>query len=163
LSHGAGTSGQDEYTQSGTGGRRSLRSVRSGLKVGDRIVGVGQGENSHRLKVMGSHDDTVSPDTGPRILRLRLMCCLRKRVLTANTSLFHLFGKDHLDKQAPEINFFKKGLKGRAVATRAYRRVTLPGFYLDFALPAKGRKQFQNVRHGMYPTCLKNYNKSQSR
>lgn len=114
------------------------------LKVGDRIVGVGQGENDVPTDVTGWRiDDTVALIRGAEDSVVLL------DVLPAGTGpdgehkLVTLVRKKvSLDKQAAKKSVIE--VRGGNEAKRI-GVITLPGFYLDFAARQKGDKDYRSA------------------
>ena len=135
---------KDEYTvirELVPGGPAALSNQ---LKVGDRIVGVGQGQNSPIVEVMGWRvDDTVAlirgatdsvvvldilpADAGPDGKR-KLVSMIRKKI--------------SLEQQAAKKSIIevKDG-----PATRRIGVISLPTFYQDFSARQKGDKDFRSA------------------
>jgi carboxyl-terminal processing protease len=135
---------KDEYTtirELVAGGPAALSGK---LKVGDRIVGVGQGENNPPTEVMGWRiDDTVALIRGSENTVVRLDVLPAEAGPDGKHKLISLVRKKiSLDKQAAKkaIIEVKDGNTTRRIGV-----ITLPGFYLDFAALQKGDKNFKSA------------------
>jgi carboxyl-terminal processing protease len=135
---------QDEYTtikELVAGGPAALSGK---LKVGDRIVGVGQGENSSTTDVMGWRiDDTVALIRGAEDSVVLLDVLPAEAGPDGKHKLISLVRKKvSLDKQAAKKSIFevKDGNTTRHIGV-----ISLPGFYQDFAARQKGDKDFKSA------------------
>lgn len=135
---------KDEYTtirELVPGGPAALSGK---LKVGDRIVGVGQGENSRPTDVLGWRiDDTVALIRGAENTTVVLDILPAEAGPDGKHKLISLVRKKiSLEKQAAKKSIIevKDGN-----ATRRIGVITLPGFYLDFAALQKGDKNFRSA------------------
>ncbi|MFZ2541448.1 MAG: carboxy terminal-processing peptidase, partial [Gallionella sp.] len=112
------------------------------LKAGDRIVGVGQGENSPVIDVMGWRiDDTVDLIRGDEDTVVLL------DVLPAEADDKHKLvslvrKKISLDKQAAKKSIIE--VKDKR-ATRHIGVISLPSFYQDFAARNQGDEDFKSA------------------
>lgn len=113
------------------------------LKVGDRIVGVGQG-NSPITEVQGQRlDDTVALIRGAEDTVVRLDILPAEATPDGKHKLITLIRKKiTLDKQAAKKSILDVTDGG---ATRHIGVITLPGFYLDFAARQRGDKNFKSA------------------
>lgn len=134
---------KDEYTtirELVAGGPAALSGK---LKVGDRIVGVGQG-SSALVDVMGWRiDDTVSLIRGSENTSVRLDVLPAEAGPDGKHRIITLVRKKiSLDKQAAKKSVIevKEGNTTRHIGV-----ITLPGFYLDFAARQKGEKDFRSA------------------
>ncbi len=135
---------KDEYTtirELVAGGPAALSGK---LKVGDRIVGVGQGETSVPVDVMGWRlDDTVALIRGAEDTTVRLDVLPAEAGPDGKHKLIALARKKiSLDKQAAKKTIIEVSDGG---VTRHIGVITLPGFYLDFAARQKGDKNFKSA------------------
>ncbi len=135
---------KDEYTtirELVAGGPAALSGK---LKVGDRIVGVGQGENNPIADVMGMRlDDTVSLIRGAEDTTVRLDVLPAEAGADGNRKIISLIRKKiSLDKQAAQKSVIE--VKDGSV-TRRIGVITLPGFYLDFAARQMGDKDYKSA------------------
>jgi carboxyl-terminal processing protease len=135
---------KDEYTtirELVAGGPAALSGK---LKAGDRIVGVGQGENSHPTEVLGWRiDDTVALIRGAENTTVVLDVLPAEAGPDGKHKLISLVRKKiSLEKQAAKKAIIE--VKDGA-ATRRIGVITLPGFYLDFAALQKGDKNFKSA------------------
>ncbi|MBI3221500.1 MAG: carboxy terminal-processing peptidase [Nitrosomonadales bacterium] len=135
---------RDEYTtitELVAGGPAALSGK---LKPGDRIVGVGQGENSPIVDVMGWRiDDTVALIRGNEDTVVVLDVLPVEAGADGKHKLISLVRKKiSLDNQAAKKSIIevKEGH-----ATRRIGVISLPGFYLDFAARQKGDKDFKSA------------------
>lgn len=114
------------------------------LKVGDCIVGVGQGENSPTTDVMGWRiDDTVALIRGAEDSVVRLDVLPAEAGPDGKHKLISLVRKKiSLDKQAAKRSIIevKDGSTTRHIGV-----ITLPGFYQDFAARRNGAKDFKSA------------------
>jgi len=114
------------------------------LKVGDRIVGVGQGENSTPVDVTGWRlDDTVAKIRGAEDSVVVLDILPAEASLDGKHKLIPLVRKKiSLDKQAAKKSIIevKDGSTTRHIGV-----ITLPGFYQDFAARQRGDKDFKSA------------------
>ena len=135
---------KDEYTtirELVAGGPAALSGQ---LKVGDRIVGVGQGENAVPIDVLGWRiDDTVALIRGSENTVVRLDVLPAEAGPDGKHKLISLVRKKiSLDKQAAKKTIIEFPDGG---TTRRIGVITLPGFYLDFAALQKGDKNFRSA------------------
>lgn len=135
---------KDEYTtirELVAGGPAALSGK---LKVGDRIVGVGQGGASVPVDVMGWRlDDTVALIRGTENTSVRLDVLPAQAGPDGKHNLISLVRKKiSLDKQAAKKTIIEVKDGG---ATRHIGVITLPGFYLDFAARQRGDKNFKSA------------------
>ncbi len=135
---------KDEYTtirELVAGGPAALSGK---LKVGDRIVGVGQGGASIPVDVMGWRlDDTVALIRGTENTAVRLDVLPAQAGPDGKHNLISLVRKKiSLDKQAAQKTIIEVKDGG---ATRHIGVITLPGFYLDFAARQRGDKNFKSA------------------
>ena len=135
---------KDEYT--------TIRELMAGspaansgqVKVGDRIVAVGQGENGPLIDVMGWRlDDTV------RLIRGETDTVVLLDILPADAGVaekHHLVPlvrkKITLDEQAAKKSVIPVTENG---VTRQIGVITLPSFYLDFEAKQKGNSNFKSA------------------
>ncbi len=141
---GAELYGKDEYT--------TIKALLAGgpavlsgkLKAGDRIVGVGQGENGPIVDVMGWRiDDTVALIRGAEDTVVRLDVLPVEAGADDKHKLISLVRKKiTLDKQAAKKSIIevKDGSVMRHIGV-----ITLPEFYQDFAAHQKGDKDFKSA------------------
>ncbi len=135
---------KDEYTtirELVAGGPAALSGK---LNVGDRIVGVGQGEVSPAIDVMGWRiEDTVDLIRGAEDSVVRLDVLPTEAGPDGKHKLISLVRKKiSLDKQAAKKSIIEVK-DGRA--TRRIGVISLPGFYQDFAAHQKGDKDFRSA------------------
>jgi len=135
---------KDEYTtirELVAGGPAALSGK---LKVGDRIVGVGQGENSSPTDVMGWRiDDTVALIRGAEDSVVLLDVLPVEAGPDGKHQIVKLVRKKiSLDKQAAKKSIIE--VKEGAV-TRRIGVIALPGFYQDFVARQKGDKEFKSA------------------
>ncbi len=135
---------KDEYTtirELVAGGPAALSGK---LKVGDRIVGVGQGANSSPVEVMGWRiDDTVALIRGAEDSVVLLDILPAEAGPDGKHKLVALVRKKiSLEKQAAKKSVIE--VKDGS-ATRHIGVITLPGFYQDFAAHQKGDKDFRSA------------------
>ena len=114
------------------------------LKAGDRIVGVGQGENGPMTEVMGWRiDDTVALIRGAENSVVQLDVLPAEAGLDGEHKIISLVRKKiSLDKQAAKKSIIEVKDGG---ATRHIGVISLPGFYQDFAARQKGDKDFKSA------------------
>jgi carboxyl-terminal processing protease len=135
---------KDEYTtirELVPGGPAALSGK---LKIGDRIVGVGQGVNLPVTDVVGQRlDETVALIRGAENTTVRLDILPAEADLDGKHKLISLVRKKiSLDKQAAKksiINVKEGGI------TRHIGVITLPGFYQDFAARERGDKNYKSA------------------
>lgn len=135
---------KDEYTtirELVAGGPAALSGK---LNVGDRIVGVGQAENSPTIDVTGWRiDDTVALIRGTEDSVVRLDVLPTEAGPDGKHKLISLVRKKiSLDKQAAKKSIIEVKDGG---ATRHIGVISLPGFYQDFAAHQKGDKDFKSA------------------
>ena len=135
---------KDEYTtirELVAGGPAALSGK---LKVGDRIVGVGQGENTPTTDVMGWRiDDTVALIRGTENTTVRLDVLPAEAGPDGKHQLISLVRKKiSLDKQAAKKTIIE--VKDGS-ATRHIGVISLPGFYQDFSARQKGDKDYKSA------------------
>lgn len=114
------------------------------LKAGDRIVGVGQGENGPITEIMGWRiDDAVALIRGTEDSVVRLDVLPAEAGADGKHQLISLVRKKiTLDKQAAKKSIIEVKDGG---ATRHIGVISLPGFYQDFAARKKGDKDFKSA------------------
>jgi carboxyl-terminal processing protease len=135
---------KDEYTtirELLAGGPAALSGK---LKVGDRIVGVGQGENSPTTDVMGWRiDDTVALIRGAEDSVVRLDVIPAEADPDGKHKLISLVRKKiSLDKQAAKKSIIE--VKEGSI-TRHIGVISLLGFYQDFAAREKGDADYKSA------------------
>ena len=135
---------KDEYTtirELVAGGPAALSGK---LNVGDRIVGVGQGENSPTTDVMGWRlDDTVALIRGAEDSVVILDVLPAEAGPDGKHKLISLVRKKiSLDKQAAKKSIIEVKDGG---ATRRIGVISLPGFYQDFVAHQKGDKNYKSA------------------
>jgi len=135
---------KDEYTsirELVAGGPAALSGK---LKVGDRIVGVGQGADSVPTDVTGWRiDDVVALIRGTEDSTVRLNVLPVEADPDAKHKVILLVRKKiSLDKQAAKKSVIE--IKDGNV-TKQIGVITLPGFYLDFAARQKGDKEYRSA------------------
>lgn len=135
---------KDEYTtirELLAGGPAALSGE---LKAGDRIVGVGQGEDGPMIEIIGWRiDDAVALIRGAEDSVVRLDVLPGEAGADGKHKLVSLVRKKiSLDKQAAKKSIIevKDG-----VMTRRIGVISLPGFYQDFAARQKGDKDFRSA------------------
>jgi len=135
---------KDEYTtirELVTGGPAALSGK---LKVGDRIVGVGQGENSTPTEVMGWRiDDTVALIRGAEDSVVLLDVLPAEAGPDGKHKLIPLIRKKiSLEKQAAKKSIIevKDGTTTRRIGV-----IALPVFYQDFGARQKGDKDYKSA------------------
>ncbi len=114
------------------------------LKSGDRIVGVGQGENGPIVDVLGWRiDDVVALIRGAEDTVVHLDVLPAEAGADGNHKLVSLVRKKiSLEKQAAKKSIIEVKDGG---ATRRIGVITLPEFYQDFAARQKGDKDFKSA------------------
>lgn len=114
------------------------------LKIGDRIVGVGQGENSIATEVLGWRlDDTVALIRGTEDTVVHLdVLPAEAGVDDAHQHILLVRKKISLDKQAAKKSVIEAKDGG---ITRRIGIITLPGFYQDFAAHQKGDANYKSA------------------
>jgi carboxyl-terminal processing protease len=114
------------------------------LKAGDRIVGVGQGENSPMIDVMGWRiDDTVALIRGDEDTVVLLDVLPAEAGADGKHKFISLVRKKiSLDNQAAKKSIIE--VKDRR-ATRHIGVISLPSFYQDFAARNQGDKDFKSA------------------
>ena len=135
---------KDEYTTIRELVAGSPAALSGKLKVGDRIVGVGQGENSPIIDVMGWHiDDTVALIRGADDSVVILDVLPGEAGPDGKHKYISLIRKKiSLDKQAAKKSIIEVKDGG---TTRHIGVISLPGFYQDFAARQKGDKDFKSA------------------
>jgi carboxyl-terminal processing protease len=135
---------KDEYTTIRELMAGSPATLSGKLKVGDRIVGVGQGETGPIVDVMGWRiDDTVALIRGAEDTVVRLDVLSVEAGLDGKHNLISLVRKKiSLDKQAAKKSIIE--VKDGEV-TRHIGVISLPGFYQDFTARQKGDKDFKSA------------------
>jgi len=114
------------------------------LRVGDRIVGVGQGESGQMTEIMGWRiDDAVALIRGAEdsVVRLDVL----PATAGADGKLKHISlirKKISLDKQAAKKSIIEVKDGG---SIRHIGVISLPGFYQDFTARQKGDKEFKSA------------------
>lgn len=141
---GAVLNGRDEYItirELVAGGPAALSGK---LKAGDRIVGVGQGEDGPMTEIVGWRiDDAVALIRGAENSVVRLDVLPAEAGADGKHNLISLVRKKiSLDKQAAKKSIIE--VKDGAV-TRHIGVISLPGFYQDFAARLKGDKDFKSA------------------
>jgi len=136
--------GRDEYTtirELVAGGPAALSGK---FKAGDRIVGVGQGEDGPMTEIVGWRiDDAVALIRGAEDSVVRLNVLPAEADADGKHNLISLVRKKiSLDKQAARKSIIE--VKDGAV-TRQIGVISLPGFYQDFAARQKGDKDFKSA------------------
>lgn len=141
---GAVLSSKDEYTtirELMAGGPAALSGK---LKSGDRIVGVGQGEDGPITEIMGWRiDDAVALIRGAEDTVVRLDVLPAEAGAEGKHNVISLVRKKiSLDKQAAKKSIIevKEGAVSRRIGV-----ISLPGFYQDFAARLKGDKDFRSA------------------
>jgi carboxyl-terminal processing protease len=114
------------------------------LKAGDRIVGVGQGEDSPMIDLMGSRiDDAVALIRGAEDTVVRLDILPAEAGPDGKHKLISLVRKKiTLEKQAAKKSIIQ--VKDAGV-TRRIGVISLPEFYQDFSAHQKGDKDFKSA------------------
>jgi carboxyl-terminal processing protease len=135
---------KDEYTTIRELLAGSPAALSGKLKVGDRIVGVGQGENSPTIDVMGWRiDDAVSLIRGAEDSVVLLDVLPGEAGPDGKHKLIPLVRKKiSLDKQAAKKSVLE--VKDGAI-TRHIGVISLPGFYQDIAARQRGDKDFKSA------------------
>jgi carboxyl-terminal processing protease len=135
---------KDEYTtirELLAGGPAALSGK---LKVGDRIVGVGQGESNPVIEVLGWRiDDTVALIRGTENSLVKLDVLPAEAGPDGEHKLISLVRKKiSLDNQAAKKSIIevKEGTASRHIGV-----ISLPGFYQDFAARQKGIKDYKSA------------------
>jgi carboxyl-terminal processing protease len=141
---GASLYDKDEYTtirELLAGGPAALSGK---LKAGDRIVGVGQGENGPLTEIMGWRiDDTVALIRGTEDTLVRLDVLPAEASTDGKHKLISLVRKKiSLEKQAAKKAIIE--VKDGGV-TRHIGVISLPEFYQDFSAHQKGDKDFKSA------------------
>ena len=141
---GASLYDKDEYTtirELLAGGPAALSGK---LKAGDRIVGVGQGENSPLTEIMGWRiDDVVALIRGTEDTVVRLDVLPAEAGTDGKHKLISLVRKKiSLEKQAAKKATIE--VKDGGV-TRHIGVISLPEFYQDFSAHQKGDKDFKSA------------------
>ncbi len=141
---GAVLQNKDEYTTIRELVAGSPATLSGKLKVGDRIVGVGQGEMGPIVDVMGWRiDDTVALIRGTEDTVVRLDVLPVEAGPDGKHKLISLVRKKiSLDKQAAKKSIIE--VKDGS-ATRHIGVISLPGFYQDFSARQKGDKDFKSA------------------
>lgn len=113
------------------------------LKVGDRIVGVGQGENGTLIDIVGWRlDDTVRLIRGEADTVVRLDVLANDGVVDQHKLVSLVRKKITLDEQAAKKTVIPVSIGG---VTRQIGIITLPSFYLDFEARQKGDPNFKSA------------------
>src|SRR5665811_768235 len=141
---GASLYDKDEYTtikELLAGGPATLSRK---LKAGDRIVGVGQGQNGPITEIMGWRiDDAVALIRGAEDSVVRLDVLPAEAGTDGKHKLISLVRKKiTLDKQAAKKSIIEVKDGG---ATRHIGVISLPEFYQDFAAHQKGDKDYKSA------------------
>jgi len=135
---------KDEYTTIRELMAGSPAALSGKLKVGDRIVGVGQGEKGPIVDVMGWRiDDTVALIRGTEDTIVNLDILPVEVGPDGKHKLISLVRKKiSLDKQAAKKSIIevKEGNTTHHIGI-----ISLPGFYQDFAARQKGDKDFKSA------------------
>jgi carboxyl-terminal processing protease len=134
----------DEYTtirELVAGGPASLSRQ---LKVGDRIVGVGQGAEGPMTDIMGfRQDDAVALIRGPADTIVRLDILPAEAALDGKHELVSLVRKPiNLQEQAAKSSV-QSIMQGNA--KRRIGVISLPSFYEDFAAKQSGTQDFKSA------------------
>ncbi len=136
----------DDYTtirELVSGGPASLSGQ---LKVGDRIVGVGQGRDGAITDIMGwRQDEAVALIRGPADTIVRLEIIPAEAGLDGKHKLVSLVRKPiNLKEQAAKssIQSVKDGKSTHRIGV-----ISLPSFYEDFAARNSGNKEFKSASH----------------
>lgn len=135
---------KDDYTvirELVTGGPAALSGK---LKVGDRIVGVGQGESSTPVDVMGWRlDDTVDKIRGPENTTVVLDILPAEAGTDGKHKVVTLVRKKiNLEQQAAKKSIIEVKDNGHAQKIGV---IELPVFYQDFAARQSGDKEFRSA------------------
>jgi carboxyl-terminal processing protease len=114
------------------------------LKAGDRIVGVGQGENGPVVEIVGWRiDDAVDLIRGAEDTVVRLDVLPAEAGADGKHKLISLVRKKiTLEKQAAKKSVIEVKEAG---VTRRIGVITLPEFYQDFAARQSGDKDFKSA------------------
>jgi carboxyl-terminal processing protease len=114
------------------------------LAVGDRIIGVGQGDDGAVKEVVGSRlDEVVQMIRGAKDSIVRLDILPAEAGENGNHRLISLLrDKISLEKQAARKTILSVKDRG---ATRRIGVVTLPAFYEDFEARRKGDKNYRSA------------------
>lgn len=114
------------------------------LKPGDRIVGVGQGEDGPMIDITGWRiDDAVDLIRGDEDTVVRLEILPAEAGADGNHKLISLVRKKiTLEKQAAKKSIID--VKDRGI-TRRIGVISLPEFYQDFAARQRGDKDFKSA------------------
>lgn len=114
------------------------------LKVGDRIVSVGQGKDGEMLDIVGWRiDDVVSKIRGPKGSIVRLGILGADEPSNAAPHIIQLErDKIKLEDQTAKGEIQKIKNKGKEYKVAV---ITLPSFYYDFAGAQKGEKNFSST------------------
>jgi carboxyl-terminal processing protease len=135
---------KDEYTTIRELVPGGPAAVSGKLKVGDRIVGVGQGKESAVTDVVGWRIDDVV-----KLIRGSKGSVVRLDVLPANADpdSKHKFIELVRDKISLEKQAAKKSIiqVKEATATRKVGVISLPSFYQDFEGRRKGEKDYKSA------------------
>lgn len=135
---------KDEYTTIRELMAGSPAALSGKLKVGDRIVGVGQGEKGPIVDVMGWRiDDTVALIRGTEDTIVNLDILPVEAGPDGKHKLIPLVRKKiSLEKQAAKKSIIevKDGNTAHHIGV-----ITLPGFYQDFSARQKGDKDFRSA------------------
>ena len=135
---------KDEYTTIRDLLAGSPAALSGKLKIGDRIVGVGQGDNNPIVDVMGWRiDDAVALIRGAEDSVVVLDVLPAGAGPDGKHNLIRLVRKKiSLDKQAAKKSIIEvKDGNG----TRRIGVITLPGFYQDIAARQRGDKDFKSA------------------
>lgn len=135
---------KDEYTTIRELVTGSPAALSGKLKIGDRIVGVGQGENSLPTEVMGWRlDDTVALIRGAEDSVVRLDVLPAEAGPDGEHKLIALTRKKiSLEQQAAKKSIIE--VKDGTV-THQIGVITLPVFYQDFGARQQGDKNFKSA------------------
>ncbi|MGE5623301.1 MAG: carboxy terminal-processing peptidase [Bacillota bacterium] len=114
------------------------------LRVGDRIVGVGQGADGPIVDVVGTRlDDVVKLIRGPKDSTVRLDILPADAGPDGKHKIVTLVrDKISLDKQAAKKSILQVKQDG---VTRQVGVIALPAFYQDFEGRRKGEKEFRSA------------------
>ena len=119
------------------------------LKAGDRIIGVGQGEDGPMVDIMGWRiDDAVALIRGAEDTVVRLDILPAEAGADGKHKLISLVRKKiTLEKQAARKSIIDVKDGG---TTRRIGVITLPGFYQDFAARQRGDKDFKSATRDVW-------------
>lgn len=114
------------------------------LKPGDRIVGVGQGEDQPIVDVVGWRlDDVVELIRGPKDSRVRLSVLPASAGVNGPTETVAITrNKVELEEQTAQKDVINLESDGRSFRIGV---IDLPTFYIDFAGRAKGEPEYRST------------------